>query len=300
MAPTIFPYVALPAADELKTMKISYVLFFVKIYKVLMILHGILCSKGLKSTTDQDIDFKDLLQITKDERKKDPTGFMPNPMTQNDVKKVITTRNETDHLHLNNIQQHWPSRISSYAILSDSANNPTTATEIRTVSSQMNAGNFTGIVEFSFTFGWTYSHAQGFGISLIMYGILLRYLAKVVRASLIRKLGIHNLTLDLDSNLNFIKNKLRKNPNYIERGGWQRGDASLFQRLYHTRLCYAHGWFLNAWNHWEIQLQDIIDALHLFKAHTQATAVQEIFDKLVRYKNEGLVVTDVEFNIMDL
>jgi hypothetical protein len=296
----IFPYVPLPAAEELKTMKLSFVLFFLKIYKVLMILHAILCSKGLKSTTDEDIDFQELLQITKDEKRKDPTVFLPHRITSKDLQGCRTTRNDTDHLNLNNIHQDWPSRISSYAILCDSANAPLTATEIRATSTQMNAGNFTGIVEFSFTFDWTYSHDQGFGISLIMYGILLRYLAKVVRAFLIRKLVFRNLTLDLDANLNFIKNKLLRNPNFIDVGGWHRGDPGLFQRLHHTRLTYAHGWFSIAWNSWEAQLQDVIDALHLLKAHTEAAVVQDIFDKLVRYKNEGVLVTSEEFNVMDL
>jgi hypothetical protein len=265
-----------------------------------MILHGLLCSKGLASTTDLDIDFKDLLQITKNENKKDPTGFMPNQITPKDVQECITTRNETDHLQLNDIQQHWRSRISSYAILCDSANNPTTATEIRTVSSQMNVGNLSGIVQFAFSFSSSFSLAQGFGISLIIYAILLRYLAKIVRTFLIGKLGFQNITLDLDANLKFIKDELLKNPDFIDIGGSQRGDAGLFQRLYHTRLCYAHGWFSIAWNSWEAQLQGIIDALHLLKATTEAAEVQLIFDKLVRYKNEGLVVTDAEFNVMDL
>jgi hypothetical protein len=295
-----FPYVALTAAEEFKCMKVIYVLFWIKIYKLLMILHALLCSRNLASITDRDIDFKDLLRITKDENLNNPTGFMPNPISANDVQECITTRNQTDHLQLNDIQQDWRSRISSYAILCDSANNPTIATELRTVSSQMNAGNFTGIVQFAFTFSSSFSHPQGFGISLIMYGILLRYLAKIVRTFLIGKLGFPNLTLDLHANLQFIKDKLLTNPNYIDVGGWQRGDASLFQRLFDTRLCYAHGWFVIAWHDWQDQLQDIIDALHLFKAHTEAAEVQDIFDKLVRYKNEGILVTDAEFNVMDL
>jgi hypothetical protein len=106
--------------------------------------------------------------------------------------------------------------------------------------------------------------------------------------------------LDLDANLNFIKNKLLRNPNFIDVGGWNRGDPGLFQRLHHTRLTYAHGWFSIAWNSWEAQLQDVIDALHLLKAHTEAAVVQDIFDKLVRYKNEGVLVTSEEFNVMDL
>jgi hypothetical protein len=295
-----FPYVALTAAEELKTMKVIYILFWLKIYKLLMILHAVLCSRNLASATDRDIDFKDLLRITKDENLNNPTGFMPNPISANDVQQCITTRNHTDHLQLNDIQQHWRSRISSYAILCDSANNPTTATELRTVSSQMNAGNFTGIVQFTFTFSSSFSHPQGFGISIIMYGILLRYLAKIVRTFLIGKLGFPNITLDLHANLQFIKDKLLTNPNYIDVGGWQRGDASLFQRLFDTRLCYAHGWFVIAWHDWQDQLQDIIDAQHLLKAHTEAAVVQDIFDKLVRYKNDGLLVTDAEFNVMDL
>ena len=296
----IYPYVPLPPADELKTMQISFVLLFLKIYKVLMILHGILCSKNLASSTDRDIDFKDLLRITKDENLNDPTGFMPNQITPNEVQECITTRNQTDHLQLNDIEQDWPSRISSYAILCDSANAPLTATEIRTVSSQMNAGNFTGIVHFAFTFSSSFSHEQGFGISLIVYGILLRYLAKIVRTFLIGKLGFQNITLDLDANLKFIKDELLKNPDFIDIGGSQRGDAGLFQRLYRTRLCYAHGWFSIAWNSWEAQLQGIIDALHLLKATTEVAEVKLIFDKLVRFKNDGLLVTDAEFNVMEI
>ncbi len=221
------------------------------------------------------------LPAPKQENLNDPTGFLPNPIPPNYLQKAISTRNDTDHLNLNDIDQKWPTRISSYAALCESINNHGTATEIKTVSNQICAGNLSGIVQFAFSFSWTCSNSQGVGISLIMYAILLRYLGKVVRAFLIGKLGIQNLTLDLHANLKFINDQLLLNPNYIERGWSQRGHASLFQRVFDTRQCYAHGLFLIAWNNWEVQLKSEL-----------------IFEKLVRCKNEGLVVTRKEFNIM--
>jgi hypothetical protein len=46
-----FPYVVLPALEELECMKISYALFHLK-NKVLMKLRGFLCFKSLASTAD--------------------------------------------------------------------------------------------------------------------------------------------------------------------------------------------------------------------------------------------------------
>jgi hypothetical protein len=187
-----YRYVPLPAPDEWECMKVCYVLFFLKIYKVLMKLHRFLCYKGLASSSDQNIDLKELLGITKQENLNDPTGFLPNPIPPNYLQEAISTRNDTDHLNLNAIDQNLPTRISSYAALCESKNNHGTATEIKTVSNQICAGNLSGIVQFAFSFSWTCSNSQGVGISLIMYAILLRYLGKVVRAFLIGKLGIQN------------------------------------------------------------------------------------------------------------
>jgi hypothetical protein len=294
-----FAYITLPVPEEWETMKICYVLFFLKIYKVLMKLHLFLCYKGLASSSDQNIDLKDLLGITKQENLNDPTGFLPHFLPPNYLQEAISTRNDTDHLNLNNIEKYWPTRIQSYAALCESINNHETATEIKTVSNQICAGNLSGIVQFAFSFSWTFSNSQGVGISLIMYAILLRYLAKVVRAFLIGKLGIQDITLDLHANLKFIIDQLLKNKDFIDGGGFQRDDVGLFQKLFATRLCYAHGWFQIAWNDWEVQLQGIVDALQLLKATTEAAQVKLIFDKLVRCKNEGLVVTSQEFNIME-
>lgn len=302
----VFPYITQPVPEELESMQICYILFFLKMYKVLMKIHHFLCYKGLASPSDQTIDFQELLRVTKEEILKDPTGFMPQPdefngaiLSPADLDEAISTRNDTDHCNLNNIQQYWPTRIKSYATLCDSVNSHETFTEINTVSNKICAGNFSDIVQFAFSFSWSYSHSQGVGISLIMYGILLRYLAKVVRAFLIGKLGILDLTLDLHANLKFIIDQILKKPDYIDGGGWQRDDAGLFQKLFDTRLSYAHGWFQIAWNDWEVQLQSIVDALQLLKATTEAAQVKLIFDKLVRCKNEGLVVTSQEFNIME-
>ena len=265
-----------------------------------MVIHHFLCYIGLASTSNQNIDFQELLRVTKEENLKDPTGFMPRILSPADIDEAISTRNDTDHLNLNNIEKYWPTRIQSYATLCESVNSHETSTEIRTVSNKIYAGNFSDIVQFAFSFSWNYSHSQGVGISLIMYGILLRYLAKVVRAFLIGKLGIQDITLDLHANLKFIIDQLLKNKDFIDGGGFQRDDVGLFQKLFATRLCYAHGWFQIAWNDWEVQLQSIVDALYLLKATTEAAEVKLIFDKLVRCKNEGLVVTSQEFNILEL
>lgn len=55
-----------------------------------------------------------LLRITKRETLNNPTGFMPNLIPLADLEEVTNTMNETDHSQLNNIEQYWPTRISSY------------------------------------------------------------------------------------------------------------------------------------------------------------------------------------------
>ena len=117
---------------------ILYALFHLK-NKVLMKLRGFLCFKSLASTADQDIDQLVLLRITKRETLNNPTGLMPNLIPLADLDEVTNTMNETDHSQLNNIEQYWPTRISSYAILCDSVNDPLTTMEIRTTSTQIYA-----------------------------------------------------------------------------------------------------------------------------------------------------------------
>jgi hypothetical protein len=55
-----------------------------------------------------------LLRITKRETLNNPTGFMPNLIPLADLEEVTNTMNETDHSQLNNIEEYWPTRISSY------------------------------------------------------------------------------------------------------------------------------------------------------------------------------------------
>jgi hypothetical protein len=62
-------------------------------------------------------------------------------------------------------------------------------------------------------------------------------------------------------------------------------------------ICHVHRWFLIGWNDWQMQLQSIVDVLHLLKAQTEAKEVQRIFD-IVRFKKKGLVVKSQEFDIM--
>jgi len=126
----VFPYITQPVPEELESMQICYILFFLKMYKVLMKIHHFLCYKGLASPSDQTIDFQELLRVTKEENLKYPTVFMPRILSPADIDEAISTRNDTDHLNLNNIEKYWPTRIQSYATLCENVNSHETARNI--------------------------------------------------------------------------------------------------------------------------------------------------------------------------
>jgi hypothetical protein len=62
-----------------------------------------------------------------------------------------------------------------------SVNQPGVRAEIQTIINQMMAGNFDGLVKFTFTFTTAFSLEKAFGLSQIVYGVILEFLAEPIR-----------------------------------------------------------------------------------------------------------------------
>ncbi|EFX78172.1 hypothetical protein DAPPUDRAFT_105439 [Daphnia pulex] len=292
------PYSPLPGPLETSMMKVAYVQFRFKSL-LLLLLHSFLCSKGLASPSQVDIDLQDVLRIINRKNTADPAGFLHRPLTPNEVDKVILVRNNTDHINLNNVDRNWQTEVPAYVLLCNSISEPGVAAEIQSMIDRMMAGVLDGLVEFSFQFTPAFTYEKAFGLSQIVYGVLLAFLAKEIWTFLKAKLGINNITLDLYANLKFIKNQLKVNADFFAPGGASRGDENLVETVYDTRMDNAHGGYTRATADWRVQLESVVQILDLINKHDVALEVQVIMDRLVALETAGATVTQVDFKFME-
>jgi hypothetical protein len=163
----------------------------------------------------------------------------------------------------------------------------------------MMAGVLDGLVEFSFQFTPGFTYEKAFGISQIVYGVLLAFLAKEIWTFLKAKLGINNITLDLYANMKYIKNQLKVNPDFLAPGGASRADKNLVQIVYNTRMDNAHGRYIRATASYRPQLQSTVEILDLINKHDVSLNVQAIIDRLITLEANGATVTQAEFTFLE-
>jgi hypothetical protein len=124
------PYSPLQGPAKTKTLKIAYTQKRILDLSLLGV-HQFLCGKGLACLTATDIDLQVLLKVIRDKNKADPIRFLPIAMSEVDVIRVITIRNNTAHLNLNKIEQTWMNELPAVVLLNQSINQPDVATEIQ-------------------------------------------------------------------------------------------------------------------------------------------------------------------------
>jgi hypothetical protein len=167
-------------AHKIKTMKTALIQFHL-LHLSLLGWHAFLCDKGKATATAQDIDAQVLLRVIKDENVLDPIGLLPTEMSDGDIQKVINMRNNTAHLDLNSIDKTGMTDLSALVFLNRSVIQPAVADEIHRIMNEMSAGNLDGLVTFSFTFTPAFSFEKAFGLFLIVYGVILKFLAEPLR-----------------------------------------------------------------------------------------------------------------------
>jgi hypothetical protein len=117
-------------------------------------MHQFVCGKGKGkgNATDREVDMQLLLRVIKLKNLADTLGFLSVPMSESDVNKVISVKNKTAHVNLNEIDQTWQTDLPALVLVNRSVNQPDIAKEIQDIVDQMNSGNFDGLVKFSFVF----------------------------------------------------------------------------------------------------------------------------------------------------
>ncbi len=161
--------------------------------------------------------------MIKDENLKDPIGFLPTAMSNGDIQKVINIRNNTAHLNLNSIDQTGMTDLPALVLLNRSVIQPDVADEIQRIINEMSAGNLDGLVTFSFSFTPAFNFEKAFGLSQIVYRVILEYLADALMT--LSKLNLANITIDVFANLKYIMDQVNTNQDYLAPGGGTRGDA---------------------------------------------------------------------------
>jgi hypothetical protein len=264
-------------------------------------MHQFVCAKGKGkgSATDQDVDMQVVLRVIKLENTADPLGFLSVPMSVSDVDKVISVRNKTAHLNLNEIDQTWQTDLPDLILINRSVNQPVIAQQIKDIVDQMKSGNFDGLVTFSFVFAPGFSHAKAFGLSMIVYGVFLRFFAEPVSTFLGSKVNLRKITVDLYANLNYLLYQINNNQVFISPGGASRNDAQLFQTGFDCRNDNAHGAYTRASTDYKLQLDAVVAILQLINSPAEALEVKAIVDRLVTLEAQGATVTQDEFKFFE-
>jgi hypothetical protein len=291
-------YSPLLPALKIKTMKTAFVQFHL-LHLSLLGWHAFLCNKGKANPAAQDIDSQVLLKVIKDENLADPIGFLPTAMSDADIQKVINIRNNTAHLNLNSIDQTGMTDLPALVLLNLSVNQPAVATEIKRIINEMSAGNLDGLVTFSFSFTPGFSFEKAFGLSQIVYGVILEYLADALMTLLLSKLNLANISIDVFVNLKYIMDQVNTNQDYLAPGGGTRGDAQLLAIVFDTRNDNAHDAFVRSTTDWHLQLDSVHDILDVINHQAEAVEVKKIIDRLVELEAEGATVTQEDFTFFE-
>jgi hypothetical protein len=217
-------------------------------------------------------------------------------MSKANVDKVINIRNNTAHINLNKIEQTWTKDLPAMVLLNNSINRPDVATEIQRIVNEMMAGRFDGLVKFSFTFTAAFTFEKAIGLSMIVFGVILKFLAEPIQAYLQLKLNIPNITMDLYANTNYILHQIKNNKLYISPGGASRNDAQVLQTVFECRNDNAHEAFTRSSADWKLQLDAVHDILDLIHHPNEASEVQAIVDRLVQLEAEGATVINEDLN----
>jgi hypothetical protein len=296
----LVPYSPLAGPAKIQNLKTAYIQLHL-LNLSLLGMHQFVCAKGKGkgSATDQDVDMQVVLRVIKLENTADPLGFLSVPMSVSDVDKVISVRNKTAHLNLNEIDQTWQTDLPALVLINRSVNQPVIAQQIKDIVDQMKSGNFDGLVKFSFVFAPGFSHAKAFGLSMIVYGVFLRFFAEPVSTFLGSKVNLRNITVDLYANLNYLLYQINSNQDYISPGGASRNDAQVFQTGFDCRNDNAHGAYTRASTDYKLQLDAVVAILQLINSPAEAIEVQAIVDRLVKMEAQGATVTQEDFKFFE-
>ena len=128
-----------------------------------------------------------VLRVIKLENIANPLGFLSVPMSESDVNKVISVLNKTTHINLNQIDQTWQTDLPALVLVNMSVNQPVIAKQIKDIVDEMNSGIFDGLVKFTFVFAPGFSHAKAFGLSMIVYGVFLRFFCRTIVNLVVRR-----------------------------------------------------------------------------------------------------------------
>lgn len=162
----------------------------------------------------------------------------------------------------------------------------------------MLAGNLDGLVSFSFQFTPAFTFDKAIGLSMIVFGVLLKFLADPLRTFLVQKLNLGNISIDVFANMKYVIDQFKTNTDYLSPGGGSRGDAQVLHTIFDCRIDNLHNAFIRSSTDWKPQLDAVHDILNVINHQAEASEVQTIVDRLVRLEAEGATATEEDFKFM--
>ncbi|XP_045035340.1 uncharacterized protein LOC116936537 [Daphnia magna] len=271
-----------PDVSFAENIYITEALFFCLTYYVTPAVPSFLCRKRLVSRTATDYDYADMIQTLRYYKNID-RNLLHAPICNVEIGKAIRARNEICHLNLEAIKQNWASNLSTWTILCRSVGDAHGASNVQTVYNRLRRGQYQQAIDekpFRFTVG-AYNENTAFGLSLILYSCLARYVGPSLRKFLIRdKQQTTSTSFDVYKNLKDTIEQQKIDQNYLAKGASKRIDMELLRVAMEGRNTICHGKYSLVFSQWKTYLQSWVRLLKIINMKAAAEEMQEVLDFL--------------------
>jgi hypothetical protein len=196
---------------------------YVKVYLLSPLLDEYLIRKGLIRRS-RNYDFQVNLDILRFELQRNPK-FLPRPITERKLKKVVDGRNDYDHNNWEMVDRYSNKHMKAMMELADALNKRRAANEISEIRNAINAGDSSGDVSFKpFRFPnsrYSYDERAGLGINQISTAVMSGKMAKRLYRYIKNRLprGSPPPSIDIYANTLDVIEIIRHDPYYLGPSG---------------------------------------------------------------------------------
>lgn len=205
--------------------------------------------------------------------------------------KAVQGHNAVCHVKLPYVFMHWEDIFRCWATVCDAVNDPAAACKIRTVHNRVQRLEIQQAVAARSLQLPLKVYDEGddaFGMSEILYGCLLKFIAPSLRNFLNSKPHqFPSTSLDVFENLKQIIASQRQNIDYLANGGYSRNDSNTLNMSFSARNHLCHGNFFNIFRDWELYLVSWLQLLDVIREDKAKSKVKYIYDTLIKCKKEG-------------
>lgn len=277
--------------------QIAQILFFCLTQLVTSAIRNFLCKKKLLLLSVTDYDYVKLLQkmFYNQKRKRNLLSFSKR-LSIKLLRNTIGARNEICHVDVTRLTTNWKRHLLVWKRLCRCVGNPKAAFRVRVIFNHLKRGEYKHALQnHAFCLNSEhYNENTAFGLRLILYGCLTKYVAPSLRNFLINNKHLPlSMSLDVFKNLTHITAEKKMDLNYLATGGNIRDDSNLLKLCMTTRHDTWHGFFSRIFDQFRSYLQSRIQLMDVINANQASAEMQQILDVLVNSMEHEVPIRSV-------